>query len=295
MEMIETSKGKPAAIFNGFQYRRHRINKEGIQTWLCAKEKVEKCRGSMKTKNDVILIVTNHTCKSDVTAIELRKRLVKAKKRLLEEDAPLAKIYEEEIGSLVSGEFAWKVPGFSSVKSVFNRLRLKKRRAHKDKNLVVPAAENPSSSRQRESSLSRERTGHSVNIKEEFIEPEEIQLLDINEGYLPFEEKHESHSPQEDPLMSQDLVAIENEIYEQITNNDQLDRTNRNVINEIDSSFKPDLDEVDQMFLNYARRFRALSSKKQLILKNKVWQMMAQFELEEIEERKNISKTEDKK
>jgi hypothetical protein len=139
------------------------------------------------------------------------------------------------------------------------------------------------------------RTGHSVNIKEEFIEPEEIQLLDINEGYLPFEEKHESHSPQEDPLMSQDLVAIENEIYEQITNNDQLDRTNRNVINEIDSSFKPDLDEVDQMFLNYARRFRALSSKKQLILKNKVWQMMAQIELEEIEERKNISKTENKK
>lgn len=95
--------------------------------------------------------------------------------------------------------------------------------------------------------------------------------------------------------MSQDLVAIENEIYEQITNNDQLDRTNRNVINEIDSSFKPDLDEVDQMFLNYARRFRALSSKKQLILKNKVWQMMAEFELEEIEERKNSSKTEDKK
>jgi hypothetical protein len=95
--------------------------------------------------------------------------------------------------------------------------------------------------------------------------------------------------------MSQDLVAIENEIYEQITNNDQLDRTNRNVINEIDSSFKPDLDEVDQMFLNYARRFRALSSKKQLILKNKVWQMMAEIELEEIEERKNISKTENKK
>ncbi|GBL67901.1 hypothetical protein AVEN_16502-1 [Araneus ventricosus] len=72
LEETDTSKGKSSSIYDGYQYRKHRINKDNVITWLCLKERTENCRGTFKSKNGIVLNVSNHVCKPD---IEVKKRM----------------------------------------------------------------------------------------------------------------------------------------------------------------------------------------------------------------------------
>lgn len=49
-EVIETTKGKPLAIFNGYQFRKLKENKNGT-VWVCLNEKKNKRKGRMRIKN----------------------------------------------------------------------------------------------------------------------------------------------------------------------------------------------------------------------------------------------------
>lgn len=79
--VIETSKGKPAAVFNGFVYRKHRIDKNNCESWLCVNEKKDSCRGVLKTKGGLVQTATTHTCKNDIACAEVTKQVSSARKR----------------------------------------------------------------------------------------------------------------------------------------------------------------------------------------------------------------------
>lgn len=49
IEIIETTKGKPLDIFNGYQFRKYSQNENEI-IWVCLNEKKNKCIGRMRTK-----------------------------------------------------------------------------------------------------------------------------------------------------------------------------------------------------------------------------------------------------
>ncbi|CAL1272081.1 unnamed protein product [Larinioides sclopetarius] len=131
LEIIETSKTKDCAIFDGHQYRLHRINKQNICSWLCIKEKTLNCRGTLKSKDGKVLDVSNHVCKPDVPASEVAKQLCVMKKRVREEDQPVSKIYLKEMGPLFNRGYDYieKIPIFPAVRSQLYRIRRKERGA----------------------------------------------------------------------------------------------------------------------------------------------------------------------
>jgi len=84
IEIIETTKGKPLAIFNGYQFRKYRQN-ENVTVWVCLKEKKDKCKGRMRTKNIEIIHFSDNSCKPDVATSEVKNNLIMQTKRVREE------------------------------------------------------------------------------------------------------------------------------------------------------------------------------------------------------------------
>ncbi|CAG9815609.1 unnamed protein product [Phaedon cochleariae] len=127
LQITNTTKGKPSAIFKGFQYRKHRVNKDEVVSWLCVKQKSERCNGNLKTKNGVVLSTTDHCCKTNPVDLEVKLKINNAKKRARESEEPISKIYKEEVEPLLSQglDFVVKVPVFSSVKSSLYSARYK--------------------------------------------------------------------------------------------------------------------------------------------------------------------------
>lgn len=101
MEVIETTKGRPCALYNGFSYRKYRESKEGVITWVCLKEKSKKCTGRLKSKNQETVSVTEHQCGApEVAAVEVKKQIHQTRKRAREENTRISKIYSDEMGLL---------------------------------------------------------------------------------------------------------------------------------------------------------------------------------------------------
>lgn len=125
LQIVNTTKGKPSAIFEDYQYRQHRINKEEVVTWLCIKEKTEKCRGTLKTKNSQVISASEHKCKPNLVQLEVKIHKENAKKRARESDQAISKIYREEMGALFDRgyDFVCDVPLLSSIKSNLYRHR----------------------------------------------------------------------------------------------------------------------------------------------------------------------------
>ncbi|KAF5273506.1 hypothetical protein FQA39_LY07523 [Lamprigera yunnana] len=123
MEITETRKGKALAILNGFQYCVKR--KGSVVTWFCAKEKTEKCRGTLVTEEKSILRVTEHACKPNVPAVEIKKCIVNANKED-NEFSPMSKIYKKEVNGIFNQCLDLvtdnEIPAFSSAKSTLNRI-----------------------------------------------------------------------------------------------------------------------------------------------------------------------------
>lgn len=78
MEVINTTKGKPLAHYLGYAYRKHRENAEGIISWLCLKQKSKRCKGRLKSKNEIVLEVTDHQCGApDEASLDVKKQICK--------------------------------------------------------------------------------------------------------------------------------------------------------------------------------------------------------------------------
>ncbi|KAF0759758.1 MULE domain-containing protein [Aphis craccivora] len=86
IEIIETTKGKPLAIFNGYQFRKYRQNENGT-VWVCLNKKKDTCKGRMRTKNIEIINFSDHLCKPDVATSEVKKQFNNARKRVREESS----------------------------------------------------------------------------------------------------------------------------------------------------------------------------------------------------------------
>lgn len=120
MEFIETEKGKPSLLYNGFSYRKYRENKRGVVTWVCLKEKSAKCKGRIVTKDNVEIRAVGHDCVPDEAGLDVKKAVFTAKKRARQDsDTPIRKVFQQEIQSLQNKgyELVTKVPKFLNVKS----------------------------------------------------------------------------------------------------------------------------------------------------------------------------------
>lgn len=150
LKLIETTKGKPCALHNGYRYRIKSV-KGDSKTWTCTKDKAEKCRGRLISVGDeeiVKVIAIDHTCKPDTALNEVYVCVFAAKKRAREEDnisTPMSSIYESEVRQLYDRglEFVTNIPKFQSVKSSLNRHRSKAMGTIKDpvdcQNIVWPS------------------------------------------------------------------------------------------------------------------------------------------------------------
>lgn len=82
MKVVTTTKGKPCAHYNGYAYRKFRESKEGVVTWMCLREKSNRCKGKMRSKKED---VSELLCgPPDDASLEVRKRVEKVKKRARE-------------------------------------------------------------------------------------------------------------------------------------------------------------------------------------------------------------------
>jgi hypothetical protein len=134
MEFIETEKGKPCALHNGYAYRKYRVNKGGVVTWVCLKEKSNKCKGKLVTKNSDVVKVSDHQCVPDEANIHVKKAIHKAKKRAREDiDCTIPKLFNEELGDLHNRGYEFvTIPQYSSLKSTLYRQRNKAQGEQKD-------------------------------------------------------------------------------------------------------------------------------------------------------------------
>lgn len=137
MEVIETEKGKPCALYNGHSYRRFRENKLGVVTWVCLKDKSLKCRGRLLTVNDAPVKVSEHVCVPDDVSVDVKRAVFSAKKRVREDrDLQIRQIYDQEFQSLRNRGYD-RLPKFKNLKSTLylNRNQAQKKQPE-DKNIL---------------------------------------------------------------------------------------------------------------------------------------------------------------
>jgi hypothetical protein len=126
MELIETEKGKPCALYNGYSYRKLRENKQGVVTWLYLKEKTSKCKGKLMSQDGEVIWVIDHQCVLGEASIDVKKTIYIAKKRAREDcDTQIRQIYNQEFHSLQNRgyEFVTCLPQYSNVRSSLYSIR----------------------------------------------------------------------------------------------------------------------------------------------------------------------------
>lgn len=124
-EIIETTKVKPLAIYNGYQFRKYRQNENGT-VWVCLNEKKEKCKGRMRVKNGEIIDFAEHLCKPDVAACEVKKHFDNARKRVREESSLTSShIFRQEMSPLFQKGYdhVTNIPTYASAKTTLNRIK----------------------------------------------------------------------------------------------------------------------------------------------------------------------------
>lgn len=121
-------RGKPSAHYNGYAYRMVRENKVGVMTWVCLRQKSEKCKGRLKSKNGRVIRVSDHGCEVDEANLVVKKTVCRAKVRAREENTPISKLYSEvteEICQLHNRGYDCinKMPGQSTLKRYLYKQR----------------------------------------------------------------------------------------------------------------------------------------------------------------------------
>lgn len=137
VEIIESARGNPQVLYQGFKYCLKRTNKNFTKNWRCvnSNSKLE-CSGRITTNNENKVIRTSqHNCLviPNVAYTDVEKCKSICRKRARQEMTCIPKVYEEEFHQIKDSglEFVTKMPAYESIKSSLYR--------HRNKALGVPA------------------------------------------------------------------------------------------------------------------------------------------------------------
>lgn len=73
VDLISTTKNKPSLLVDGYQYRMHRKTEKYI-SWVCSKDKKEKCKGNIKTDFEHnVMNVTFHSCVANEAKLQMKQ------------------------------------------------------------------------------------------------------------------------------------------------------------------------------------------------------------------------------
>ncbi|GBN93818.1 hypothetical protein AVEN_35620-1 [Araneus ventricosus] len=100
IEIFETTKNKPSATYNGYQYRKFHSNLGNKIACCCINERSKKCKGILKTKDNLVVSEMPHSCKPNEVKIDVKKQVANIRRRVCETDLSISKIYQEEMSPL---------------------------------------------------------------------------------------------------------------------------------------------------------------------------------------------------
>lgn len=121
MEIIESTKRRPSALYKGYRYRIERTSKSDVIHWRCVKEKSDKCRGRMSSKDNNVLTESSHNCQPDHVDNEIQKTMYFARVKARDEIKPISQIYHEVMDKL--GYVGSEMAKHSSVRQSLYRVR----------------------------------------------------------------------------------------------------------------------------------------------------------------------------
>lgn len=75
LEIQQSIQGKPLAIFNSYQFRKYRQNKNET-VLVCLNEKTDMCKGRIRIKNCKIINYFDYLCKPDVAGSDVKNSLI---------------------------------------------------------------------------------------------------------------------------------------------------------------------------------------------------------------------------
>lgn len=142
LEILHTTRGKPCIIVDGFQYFHCYHNRNNVVSWRCSKRRSSNCHTMIKTSNGVIVSMSNkHTCEREETKMEVKRALLRAKKRVLETCVPFKEIYKQELDPLIKKgkEFAAEVP--KAAQFVRGAARVVRRNIRRRSGLILSTGE----------------------------------------------------------------------------------------------------------------------------------------------------------
>lgn len=127
MEIIETNRGRPCLLLDGFCYRLHR-KRATYCGWLCVNEKKEsRCHGKLKVySNGQVFLTQAHSCKPNVAVTEIRRKMYVCKQRAREEiTIPVSQIFKEEFQDVLAKgyDMVADMPIYDNVKSSLCKAR----------------------------------------------------------------------------------------------------------------------------------------------------------------------------
>ena len=126
IEIIETNRGKPCLLLDGYTYRLHR-KRASYTGWLCINEKQSKCHGKLKVYvNGQMVLTQPHRCVPNIAVTEIRKKMYVCKKRAREEiTVPVSQIFKEEFQEVLSKgyDMVADMPIYDNVKSSLCKVR----------------------------------------------------------------------------------------------------------------------------------------------------------------------------
>lgn len=103
LELGCTSRGGVCVYYEGYSYRKLRVTKSGVVTWVCINQQSKKCYAVIQSKDNLLTsgAKSEHQCgPPDDTRLDVIKRVREAKKRAREEETSLSKVYDDSMGDL---------------------------------------------------------------------------------------------------------------------------------------------------------------------------------------------------
>ena len=123
MDFVESQRGQPMILYEGYKFTLKKVNKNNTKCWRCADRT---CGGSVTTDStNRVVSVHQHSCIPSVAKSEIMKSRFRCKKRSQEEYTPIPQIFEEEFSRVKDAglDFVIDMPGYSSIKSSLYRQR----------------------------------------------------------------------------------------------------------------------------------------------------------------------------
>lgn len=121
---IRSTRGGRILIKGGYRHYLKRQNKDSNRTiWICHTKGF--CKGSIKLNSEETLIVseTLHCCVPDFQSLDVEKKIIALKEKVTTDYRPIPLLFNEEMESLRTEEYADKLPTFYNKRDALYRAR----------------------------------------------------------------------------------------------------------------------------------------------------------------------------